>query len=432
MKWILALGAAAFALAAAAFGQDGRRITAPPDTRTQLDLQHYYLPRDLQVALSALELAYPEFLRLESLGRSGTGAELWVMTVARKDGLEPAKRPAALLVAGLGLDDLAATEQALYSILDLVQNHGRDDAVARILRDCTVYVAPCLNPDLRERVLAAVERGESPASAGEESVLLERNFPVRWDPLTTERAGPYPLSRPEARALAEFLILRPNIALVQRYGSASSRTSADFGWPEADVRTHRRVAADGLMDSVDSLARREGALLSFAYEQTGAFAFELPSLARVGAEVLPRVDEILPLARTAASSTLRLLASLPALELVAAPPTALDPQTWQLDLELRNTGRLPSASELGVARFAVGAPQLELSGAQLAGAALVRASDSVATPLSVRGSGAELPQIEGGAVLRLRLFVAGTSGATAVLNVRTPRAGVARVEVVLP
>jgi hypothetical protein len=68
----------------------------------------------------------------------------------------------------------------------------------------------------------------------------------------------------------------------------------------------------------------------------------------------------------------------------------------------------------------------------LAGAALVRASDSVATPLSVRGSGAELPQIEGGAVLRLRLFVAGTSGATAVLNVRTPRAGVARVEVVLP
>lgn len=426
----LALVASAGLMASA---QDGRRVTAPPDVRTQLDLQHYYLPRELQVVLSALETAYPEFLRLESLGRSASGAELWVMSVARKEGRELARRPAVLLVAGLGHEDLAATELALHTILELVQNHARDDAVARILDQAVVYVAPCANPDLRERVLGALERGDSAAAVAEEPVLLDRNFPVRWDPLTLERCGPFPLSRPESRALAEFVIGHPNIAILQRFSASTSRGGADLGWPAADVRALRRIAAEGLLESVETAAAREGSLLSFAYEHAGAFAFALPTLARTSGDgPLPPVGEILPLARNAASASLRLFASLPQLELHAAEVTALDPATWQVELELRNTGRLPTASELGAARFACPAPSLEVRGAELVGAAIVRASDSVAVVAPLRASVASLPQIDGGETLRLRVFLTGASGAKAQIVVRAPRAGEATAEALLP
>lgn len=413
--------------------QDGRRVTAPPDVRTQLDLQHYYLPRELQVVLSALETAYPEFLRLESLGRSASGAELWVMSVARKEGREVARRPALLLVAGLGHEDLAATELALYTILELVQNHARDEAVARVLDNAVVYVAPCANPDLRERVLGALERGENAAALAEEPVLLDRNFPMRWDPLTHERCGPFPLSRPESRALAEFVLGHPNIAILQRFSAAAPRGGADLGWPAGDVRALRRIAAEGLLESVESAASREGSLLSFAYEHSGIFAFALPTLARTSGDgPLPPVGEILPLARNAASASLRLMASLPQLELRVSEITALDPSTWQVELELRNNGRLPTASELAATRFACGAPTLEVRGAELVGAAVVRASDSVAVVAPLRAGAASLPQIDGGETLRLRLFLTGAAGATAQLLVRAQRAGDAGAEARLP
>lgn len=431
MKALAWLAAAAFTLPCAA--QDGRRITAPPDVRTQLDLQHYYLPRELQVALTALETAYPEFLRLESLGRSANGVDLWVMTVARKEGLEPAKRPAALLVGGMGVEDIASPELALYTLLEIVQNHARDDAVARLLDHATIYVVPCANPDVRERAFAALEAGANVAPAFDEPELLDRNFPVRWDPMRVSSCGAYPLSKVEARALAEFMLGRPNIAIVQRFSGAALRTSGEFGWPLADVRTHRRIAAEGLLESVETISVREGALLSFAYEQLGAFAFALPGSSRGASDsALPPVGEILPLARAAASANLRLFSSLPRLEVGPLPASALDPYTWQVDVDVRNAGRLPTCSELGAQRFACASPQLEVAGAPLLGAAFVRLGEEHAAPAPTQGSSVVLPQIAGGETLRVRLFLGAAAEGKAAVVAKAVRAGEARAELVLP
>jgi murein tripeptide amidase MpaA len=45
---------------------------------------------------------------------------------------------------------------------------------------------------------------------------INRNFPANWT-LGQSGAGPYPLSEPETRAMAEFIIGRPNIGAIQAY-----------------------------------------------------------------------------------------------------------------------------------------------------------------------------------------------------------------------
>lgn len=45
---------------------------------------------------------------------------------------------------------------------------------------------------------------------------INRNFPANWT-LGQSGAGPYPLSEPETRAMAEFLVAHPNIGAVQAY-----------------------------------------------------------------------------------------------------------------------------------------------------------------------------------------------------------------------
>jgi len=45
---------------------------------------------------------------------------------------------------------------------------------------------------------------------------INRNFPAEWTPKQSG-AGPYPLSEPETRAMAEFILAHPNIASIQAY-----------------------------------------------------------------------------------------------------------------------------------------------------------------------------------------------------------------------
>ena len=420
-----------------ASAQEGRKLTAAPDRRVELDLQHYYSARELQVALNALSSAYPEFFRLESIGRSRAGQELWAITVASRDGLEAKQRPALLLVGSLGREDAFGAELALATLLEIAQNHARDPALERALDEATLYVVPSVNPDLRERAFAELEGRAPSASANGEfgdkaAAELDHNFPMLWDPLKNAHAGPYPLCEPESRALAELILARPNIAIVERYGTGTPRTlGTTREWPAGDRELHRRIAAESLLEGLEALDGRDGGLLAFAYGQHGAFVFSQPvSFASSGAWALPGVLEIQALGRSVAPATLRLAYALPRLELTQGAVEALGDERWSVDLQVANRGRLPTSSALGRERSACGLPSVTIAGAKIVGAALVQPDGGVAT-LAHRDGVVTLPDIAGGAVTVVRLFLAAPLETQAALSVSAPRAGAISVSIVL-
>ena len=73
---------------------DKRHLTLRPDNRVELDFQHYYKVRELKTSLSNLAAAYPEFLQLESPGKSRGNEELWVVRLSENPGVDPKKKPA--------------------------------------------------------------------------------------------------------------------------------------------------------------------------------------------------------------------------------------------------------------------------------------------------------------------------------------------------
>ncbi len=85
---------------------------------------------------------------------------------------------------------------------------------------------------------------------------VNRNFPANWLPDSTQSgAGAYPLSEPETRALADWMIAHPNTCGSQHYHTWSgvilrpSSVRGDDGMPMADVRAYTAMGEMGTAET---------------------------------------------------------------------------------------------------------------------------------------------------------------------------------------
>lgn len=427
--------ALALALAGAPLAAQGGRAgaVAAPDRRVELDVQSLYDHGELGAALRALVTAYPELLSLESLGTSGEGRELWLVTAAGPGALAPEDRPALLALGGRGEDDVHGAEMALFTLFELVQNHARDPVVARVLAEHTLYVMPAFDPDRRAAVL-----GDTPA-AQRAGVEPDRNLPTDWSPWA-RGSGPYPLSLPESRALAEFLAAHPNVAVLQTYSGAPARRAAlrSTRLPAEDLELYQRLDAHiaarvdepGHVTAFPDLVPVPGSAAGYACVEQGAFGFEVEVAGREGGG-LPQPYEIYLLARRAWQVTLALADALPRLACEAPSVARLKGDQWQVAVRVTNAGLLPTAGAQARRRSVVAVPSLRAQGGTLIAAALRPQGQQVAQPVVLRDGAPRLVEVPGGGSLELDLFVTAAAETELTLDLSAPRAGAASTSVVL-
>jgi len=113
----------------------------------------------LTSALQALAGAHKPSARIESIGKSRGGRDIWALEIALPVGVRPAKRPALLVAAGFEGDHLVGSEIALAVARYLLENAVSDTAVKDRLTASTIYVIPRVNPDGAEGFFAPLKTG---------------------------------------------------------------------------------------------------------------------------------------------------------------------------------------------------------------------------------------------------------------------------------
>ncbi|OGA17262.1 MAG: peptidase M14 [Betaproteobacteria bacterium RIFCSPLOWO2_02_FULL_66_14] len=112
----------------------------------------------LTAQLQAWALAHPAFVRLESIGRSVAGRDLWVLTL----GPEPERlRPAVWVDGNMHASELCGSSAALAIAEDVIRLHAEPQAelhglpahVCERLREVLFYIMPRMSPDGAEEVL---------------------------------------------------------------------------------------------------------------------------------------------------------------------------------------------------------------------------------------------------------------------------------------
>ncbi len=299
-----------------------------------ITFDRYYDGAALESALKTIHASFPLFTRLESMGTSREGRPLWVMIVASIPSAPRAidERPAMYIDANTHGNEVQCTEVALFTVKYLLERKDADPWIGALLKRVTFHVAPCVNPDARERFLhqpndehsprrvprpvdddrdgrvdedgpddvdgdgdiltmrVADPNGDlvdderdvrlmRPAKPGEKGrwrilgaegtdedgdgrvnedgpggVDPNRNFPCEWRPEAVQGGGgPYPLSEPETRATALWVLAHPRIAAVQSYHNAgrmilrppAARTDREADFPAEDKRLYDELASRG-------------------------------------------------------------------------------------------------------------------------------------------------------------------------------------------
>jgi len=119
----------------------------------------YHTYAEMTSALQALAGAHKTIARLESIGKTRGGRDIWALEIANPAGVPPAKRPALLLAASFEADHLAGSEIALAVAEFLLKNYPATAEVKQRLDSSTIYIVPRVNPDGAEGYFAPVKTG---------------------------------------------------------------------------------------------------------------------------------------------------------------------------------------------------------------------------------------------------------------------------------
>ncbi|MGH2922303.1 MAG: M14 family metallopeptidase [Gaiellaceae bacterium] len=114
----------------------------------------FYKFDELTELLNAWAKERPDLCRVDSIGKSYEGRDIWLVTVTNFDSGADLDKPAFLIEGNIHALEVTGCTAALNLVQRLLAGYGSDDKVTRVLDTRTFYVIPRLNPDGAELALA--------------------------------------------------------------------------------------------------------------------------------------------------------------------------------------------------------------------------------------------------------------------------------------
>lgn len=139
-------------------------IGAPADPQVPASWNRYHDYQQATALLHALAEKHPRHARLQSLGKSYGGREMWVLTVTNFTRGDAAEKPAFWIDGAIHANEIQATEVVLYTAWYLLEMYGRTDAITRLVDERTFYLMPMMSPDSRDAHMYRPNTTHSPRS----------------------------------------------------------------------------------------------------------------------------------------------------------------------------------------------------------------------------------------------------------------------------
>lgn len=120
----------------------------------QPTFDHYYRYDELTRILNELAQDFPGLMRMESIGKSYEGRDVWLATITNAETGPDKEKPALWVDGNIHASEVSPASVCIYFINYLLTNYGTDPDVTRALDTRAFYVCPRVNPDGAELALA--------------------------------------------------------------------------------------------------------------------------------------------------------------------------------------------------------------------------------------------------------------------------------------
>ena len=121
---------------------------------TAVAYDRFYRYDELSGLLRSWAEEAPKLMRLDSIGKSYEGRDIWLATVTAFETGPDLEKPAFLIEANIHALEVTGCTAALHLLHKLLAGYGKDERITRALDTRAFYILPRLNPDGAELALA--------------------------------------------------------------------------------------------------------------------------------------------------------------------------------------------------------------------------------------------------------------------------------------
>lgn len=108
--------------------------------------------------------AYPNLAKLESIGKSYKGRDIWCLTITDFKKGNPDSKPGMYIDGNIHSNEIQGAEFSLYTAWYLTETFGDTKFVQELLADKVFYIVPTINPDGRDSYFHEANTSSSPRS----------------------------------------------------------------------------------------------------------------------------------------------------------------------------------------------------------------------------------------------------------------------------
>ncbi|MCH7401242.1 M14 family metallopeptidase [Belliella kenyensis] len=160
----MCIGGAQVSEAQVADGRYFRAAGTPHNPKVQVSWNRYHTNKALLEIMKDMVAKHPNLVKLESIGKSYQGNDIWVLTVTDFKTGKPEDKPAMWIDGNIHSNEIQGTEFTLYTAWYLMEMYGELDFISELLKDKTFYFAPTINPDAHDYFMTGPNNGNTPRS----------------------------------------------------------------------------------------------------------------------------------------------------------------------------------------------------------------------------------------------------------------------------
>jgi hypothetical protein len=172
MKHILLLIFSLFGLIAVAQKQPAKTddpgglkaIGSPVNPKVPMRWNHYNDYGMITLFCQDLAKAYPDLVKLESMGKSYQGRDIWVLTITDTKTGNPTRKPGFYIDGNIHSNEIQGSEVAMYTAWYLAESFADESYIQQLLKERVFYITPTINPDAREDFVKNPNNPNTPRS----------------------------------------------------------------------------------------------------------------------------------------------------------------------------------------------------------------------------------------------------------------------------
>jgi hypothetical protein len=136
----------------------------PANPKVIVTWNRYYDHGGITEICKKIAAAYPDLAKLQSIGKSYDGRDLWCLTITDfKKGVE-ANKPGMYIDGNIHSNEIQGAEFAMYTAWYLTEAFGDTKFIQELLADKVFYIIPSINPDARDSYMHKPNNSSSPRS----------------------------------------------------------------------------------------------------------------------------------------------------------------------------------------------------------------------------------------------------------------------------